>query len=115
MKKNKYFFFGTFIAMMIPHAAFAAIATFRDLIQQFILIMGNTMSLLFAFAFAGFFWGVFSFVLNGDDEKKRSEGKKWMMWSIIALFVMLTVWGIVGVLVNSFDIGTNVIPQLPHA
>jgi membrane associated rhomboid family serine protease len=111
MKKNR--LITLLIAAVLPQFAFAAIASFRDLLQTFIVIMGNVMSLLYAAAIAGFFFGVMTFVLNGNDEKKRTEGKKWMAWTIFALFIMLTVWGLVGVLVGTFGLGLNVIPQLP--
>lgn len=114
-KKHKFALTLASAFVFAPHFAFAEIATFRDLMQTFVTIMGNAMSLLYAVAFAGFFWGIMLFVLNGNDERKRAEGKQWIKWSIIALFVMLTLWGIVGVLTDTFNISTPVIPQLPTA
>ena len=80
--------------------------------QLFINLMGQAMGVLYAAAFAVFFWGIVLFILNTDDDKKRAEGKQWMMWGVIALFVMVTLWGIVEVLVGTFHLSNTVIPQL---
>ena len=42
------------------------------------------------------------FIYNADNEDKKTEGKKVMMWGIIALFVMLFVWQIINILANTF-------------
>lgn len=97
-----------------PFFASAQVTDFKSLMQVFIDILGNFMVFLYILAITAFFWGIALFILNTDDEKKREEGKKWMFWSLIALFVMLTVWGIVGILVNTFGVGTTIIPQLPR-
>ena len=86
---------------------------FQDVMQLFINLIAGGMKLLYIVAFAAFFWGIVLFIINTDDDKKRSEGKEWMKWSVIALFVMITVWGIVAILVNTFGISPLIIPQLP--
>jgi len=86
---------------------------FSDIMQIFINLISQAMGLLYAAAFAIFFYGIVLFILNTDDDKKRAEGKEWMKWGVIALFVMLTLWGIVGVLVNTFHVSPLLIPQLP--
>jgi uncharacterized membrane protein len=66
---------------------------------------------LFTLAVVGFIWGIIQFYLNPENEEKRKNGKTFMIWGIIALFVMVTMWGLVGVLTNTFGIKT-LIPQL---
>jgi uncharacterized membrane protein HdeD (DUF308 family) len=87
-------------------------SNFKELMQSFINLTASAMAVLYAIAFAVFFWGVVTFIFNTEDDKKREEGKKWMMWGVIALAAMLTVWGLVDVLVNTFHLSQNVIPQL---
>ena len=58
-----------------------------------------------------FIWGVSNFVLNAGDEEAREKGKQFMIWGIIALFVIVSVWGIVKLLTTTFGFG-SVIPQL---
>ncbi len=60
-----------------------------------------------------FVYGVMKYIANGADEAKREEGRKFMLWGIIAFFVMISVWGLVGILRDTFGVH-NVIPQLPQ-
>ncbi len=100
------------ISATIPSVVFAqAVTDFRSLMQLFANVLGGVIGVLYMAAFVAFFWGISLFILNTDDDKKRSEGKAWMFWSVIALFVMITLWGLVSILVNTVG-GTVVIPQL---
>jgi hypothetical protein len=66
---------------------------------------------LFTLATAAFIWGIIQYFINPDNEEKRKKGKSYMIWGIIALFVMISMWGLVGVLSNTFGVKTF-IPQL---
>lgn len=77
-------------------------------------IMKALVPLAFALALVLFIWGVIKYVINADNEAKRKEGGKFILWGIVALFVMLSVWGLVAVLSNTFNLDTA-IPQLPIA
>lgn len=66
---------------------------------------------LFTLATAAFIWGIIQYFLNPDNEEKRKQGKSYMIWGLIALFVMVSMWGLVGVLTKTFGIQT-LIPQL---
>lgn len=75
------------------------------------LITNSLIPLLFALAIAGFIFGVIKMVINPDDAEKRKQGKQYMIWGIIALFVMIAIWGLVAILTNTFGIQIF-IPQL---
>lgn len=42
-----------------------------------------------------FFWGIATFILNAGDSKLREEGKQRMIWGIVAMFVLIAIWGII--------------------
>ena len=88
---------------------------FQDVMNLFMEMIGQAMVLLYAAAFAAFFYGLVKFIFNAEDATKIEEGRAWMTWSVIALFVMITIWGIVGVLTNTFGISPLLIPQLPDS
>jgi hypothetical protein len=77
------------------------------------IINSSVIPLIFALATVMFVWGVVSFfIINADEEAKRAQGKQFMIWGIIALAVMLSIWGLVGILGSTFNIKSNVLPQV---
>ena len=66
-----------------------------------------------ALALVGFLWGAARYVLFADDAAKRKEGSTFMLYGIIALFVIISVWGLVEILGATFDVDVRFLPQLP--
>lgn len=62
-----------------------------------------------------FLWGVLKYVLNSSDAGK-AEGRTFMLWGIIALFVMVSVWGLVNILRDSLELNPNTptAPAIPR-
>lgn len=69
--------------------------------------------LLFAVALVAFIWGVLRYLMNAADSKERAQGRNFMIWGIVALFVMLSVWGLTRVLENTFNLD-NRMPTYPR-
>jgi len=76
------------------------------------LLYKSVVPFLFALATVGFIWGVMQYYLNPDNEEKRKKGKNFIIGGLIALFVMVSIWGLVGILTGTFNF-PNTIPQLP--
>jgi len=76
------------------------------------IIKTSVIPLIFAVAIVMFIWGVVQFVINTDDEAKKTKGRQFMIWGIIALTVMVSVWGLVSILGNTFGINSSFIPQV---
>lgn len=86
---------------------------FQGLLGYFTCIINNSViPLIFALAVLMFVWGVVQFVINSDEEAKKEKGKQFMLWGIIALTVMISVWGLVGILSSTFGIKGSVLPQV---
>jgi hypothetical protein len=59
-------------------------------------------------ALLAFFWFLIVFITKGTESpEKRQEGLKGMGYSILALFVMVSIWGIIGLLGNIFGTGVG--------
>lgn len=58
-------------------------------------IIDLLIPLVAALALLYFFWGLAQFILSSGDEEKRGNGKHIMIWGIVALFVIVSVWGLV--------------------
>ena len=75
------------------------------------LIIKSVIPLIFALAVAGFVWGVVQFfILGADDEKKKETGKQFILWGIIALAVMVSIWGLVRIVGSTFGFNDRVLP-----
>lgn len=57
-------------------------------------ILQPIVSLLMALAVGYFLFGVMKFVKNQDSEDAQAEGKKHMVWGIIGVAIMVSVYGI---------------------
>ena len=71
-------------------------ATLQDLINIFLDLIRAIIPVVASLALLVFFWGLVKLIfrVGGGDEKAVSEGKNLMGWGLIALFVMISVWGI---------------------
>ncbi|MDQ5901685.1 MAG: hypothetical protein QG580_400 [Patescibacteria group bacterium] len=79
------------------------------------ILQRSVWPLLISLSVIVFIIGVIKYIKNGDDSKAREEGRNFMIYGIIGLFVMISVWGLVGVLQGTFGLGNSVfIPQLPQ-
>ena len=67
-------------------------------------ILTPLISLMFGLAFMGFLWGAVQCILKAEDPKGRGAGKDKMLYGIIALAVMVSVWGLVKILTATFGI-----------
>ncbi|MEX0931290.1 MAG: hypothetical protein WDZ88_00910 [Candidatus Paceibacterota bacterium] len=63
-------------------------------------IVNPTFLLMTVFALVYFLWGVMKFVLNMDNETERDTGKRHMVWGIVGLTIMVSVWGIINVIMS---------------
>lgn len=104
MKKNVLLII--FLSLFAPIISFAAdIKTLNDLFKYLSeLINTAIIPLIFTAAFALFVYGVLQYMLNPTEETKRTKGKQFMIWGIIALTVMFSVFGIIKIFGDSFGI-----------
>ncbi len=67
--------------------------------------INSIIPILVSLAVLVFLFGVISYLVGKKSESK-SEGAKYMIWGIISIFVMVSVWGLVG-LVGSTIFGRS--------
>jgi hypothetical protein len=83
----------------------------KGFISNIITFISNVLiPLIFALALLLFLWGMFIyFIVGGGDEGQREKGKGLMVWAIIALVVMSTIWAIVNLFAQGLfqGLGTN--------
>ena len=81
--------------MMLPVIASAQLGGLGNLIGEVDLLMSILIRVVMAIALLTFFWGLVKFIFPQGSETAKVEAKKIMLWGLIALFVMVSVWGLV--------------------
>ncbi|HYD93377.1 MAG TPA: hypothetical protein VEB18_02900 [Candidatus Paceibacterota bacterium] len=77
------------------------------------IINGVVIPLVFAVAFIVFIVGVVRyFIANEGDDRKNARSL--MIYGILGFFVMVAVWGLVNILLGTFNLNQNT-PNLPSA
>lgn len=66
------------------------------------LIIDPLITLLMAAALAYFVWSAGIFILNSSKPEEIEKGKQQLIWSVIGLFIMVSVFGILHVALSTF-------------
>ena len=83
--------------LLLPAIASAQLGGVKGLIQAVGGLINPLIAIVVGVALLVFFWGLVKFIFRvGGDEKAVADGKRIMIWGLITLFVMLSVWGIIG-------------------
>jgi len=61
--------------------------------------------LLIGVALVVFMWGVIRYITAGADEEQKKAARGAMIWGVIALFVIVGVWGLVRLLAYTLNVG----------
>ena len=99
---------------LLPLFALAQSNTVEGIISKIGSILALVIPILITLAVVYFFWGLVQYI--GGDADKKSEGRSHMIWGIIALFVMVSVFGLIRVVGNTFGVqqgGSVDIPIVP--
>ncbi len=95
------------VSVLLPSLALAQAGTiynFSTLINRLDNVINLVIPFIVGLAVLVIIYGIFSFISSAGDEEKRATAKQFIIWGIIGVFVMLSVWGLVSILVNSFDL-----------
>jgi len=84
------------------------VVTFLNKINQFIL--NPLIKLAFAVALVIFFWGIFQFIISETADAKRSEGKKKILWGLFGMFIMISAYGLIRLVLGTFNIPNPTYP-----
>ncbi len=96
-------------AFLLPALAFAQtnFTSFAASIDSINRIINALIPLVIGIAVLLFLIGILQYVTAGGDEEKRAAARGMIIFGIIALFVMVTVWGFVRILANTFFAGQD--------
>lgn len=64
------------------------------------LIINPLIKLMIGIAFVVFLYGIVEFIVNANNEEKRNVGKQHIIWGILGMFIMFSVFGLMHILAN---------------
>lgn len=94
-----------FLSTKIAYAASSSFDEFIGNVDN--MIINPLIGLLFALAIVYFLYGVFEFLSNQANEEKKTTGKSHMMWGIIGITIMMGVWTILSIVLNTLGINKS--------
>ena len=82
---------------LAPAFAFAQgdLGNVDSLLQSVGDLITTALPIVVALALLAFFWGLVKYIFAQGNEESKADAKKIMIYGLIALFVMVSVWGIV--------------------
>ncbi len=115
MKKfifNFLFSVSLFSLATLAYAAQANVSDLDGLLGWFNgLVVKIMIPLMFGVGTASFIYGILKYFLNPENVAKQGEGKKFVTWGLVGMFLMVSMWGIVYIFTNTFGF-QNTIPQI---
>jgi hypothetical protein len=106
--------FLTLGVIALPSVAFAI--TLNEVFHTVKQILDIIIPIILTLAVIYFFWGVAKYMMSTGDASKQEEARGVMIYGIIGLFVMVSVWGLVNIIGSTFGVdagGSATIPGVP--
>ena len=69
-------------------------------------LINAVIPILISLGVVYFIWGVIRYIISADADKKE-DGKRVAIQGLIGLLLILSVWGIIGIVQSSFGLGTG--------
>ena len=67
-------------------------------------VLNPLITLAFAIALLVFFIGIFQFINSETADSKREQGKKKILWGLVGMFIMISAYGLIRIVLGTFDI-----------
>ena len=78
------------------------------------LINSVLVPVLFAVAFIVFLYGIAkAYIFSAGSDTERTKGHKLILYGIVAFVVMISLWGLVNIVSNTFGLSGYSAPSLP--
>lgn len=101
-KKYSSTFILSSVFVIAPFIAFAQQKNLRTIIDLVIDYLNRILVLMIGVAVVMFVFYIIKYFIKADAERK--EAGPYVMWSLIGFFVILSLWGLVNILQNTFDL-----------
>ena len=106
--KNIFFIITLLFPVIIHAQALQTISNVNNLATRLAGIGNIITYLLVGLAVIYIIWNIVQYFIHGDGDRKESGMN--ILWGIVGLFIIVSLWGLVNILVNTFYTDAN-IPQ----
>jgi hypothetical protein len=87
------------------------IKDFKSVVTCFGSIINTVIPIIIALTVLFIVWNIFKLIKSGDGENLKGI-KDIILWGVLGLFCMLSIWGFVAILSNTFDLNnTPIVPE----
>src|SRR5436305_998632 len=87
-------------SLVVPRIAYADVENIQGLVDSLIKISVTLVPLIMTLAALGLMWGIIRYIW-GRDAKQIQEARQYVVWSIVGIAVMMSIWGLALFLKNS--------------
>lgn len=101
------------LVTLLPSVAFSAAdfilagQTFGGIVNYIRELIYILIPIFYGLALIMFFWGLSKFILNAGNATEVKKGQDYMIWGILALFVLLSVRTLIGYATSELEFGDN--------
>lgn len=96
-----------FLVTFAPVSVFAQLNDINDVTRKATSIGDTIIIILISFSVIWIIFSVVKYLIAGGEDQ-RKEGGKAVMYGVIGLFLILSIWGLVNILKRSFVTNDNV-------
>lgn len=89
--------------------------TFRDAVIKWIGAINEIAVVVVGVGMLVLIIGILKYIGAGENAEERRKGTRLIFWGIIGMSVMISMWGLVNILVNTLDFPTSVTPDIPES
>ena len=86
-------------------------------LASILYILDAAIPVVVGLALVVFLFGVLKLLASAGNEDAQTDGRRFMVYGVVTLFVMISVWGLVGVISQFSGVeqgGSGKLPKLPE-
>lgn len=92
------------VPVALAQDTLAGVDNFNDFVDVAVNIINQLAGFLVGLAVFIIIWGVFVYITKADEAEKRKEGMRFVIYGVLGVFVMVSMWGFVNILRNTLEL-----------
>lgn len=92
-------------AVLLPAIASAQLGNVENLLEAIGRLVSLATPIVVGLALIAFFWGLVKYIFSAGEEDSKKEGIRLMIGGVIAIFVIVSLVGIIKFIGNAVGVG----------